>query len=704
MKYKMSEGHSYISDTFIFDRAIYESEKPGAGLSSAVLRVIKGPVAEWGGLNRNTRKYSEKLWDRVLAAPYLVEQLKYKSLFGEANHPVDRDEIDFARVSHLISELWKVPDKNQIWTVLWILDTPLGRILDTLYEAGSLIGYSSRAGGLLLQRKDYIEVDADTYNFITFDAVPYPSVECARPGVLESVEHKFELSDETHEKLITMINESRPYDREIIREFIYGLRGYDMSREIQVFESVNNPVLNRGNGGTVIVPATSQVNESGNNDLGLEPDDLNKPLDSGSGQAANAESENEGQKPEQTTPTDNKSADDSKSQETTLSLLKENLKQIERLKSTEQSLIATRDSLIKENRDLKDSLSTAFSRISKLMEDAQNAGKGLAVDPNSDETENKNPDNNEKARTTQYLDDTIKEMKRRVSELEDALDDKELELEELLGVREAARALKYENERLRLLSSAGKSGTSSSGQQTAAPRLITVNVPENGSGMTKELQDEIDDLKQKLEESYKEIADMVDEMGKRDELISDLESKVRTLKLVRARLTKNNEQLQGELSNAEGEVSEKVATLEGANQRLREEVSSVNESLDSARRQSDHYRKNLASVSESLDSVRKQAERYKRELVSVICGTYNISEEVVRPRLRAGFTKADVYSICESISNEASRKASPMIIGEYSESGTVSGAAEASRQQSFDGQHLKARVSLANRRGTVRQS
>ena len=695
----MSEGHSYISDTFIFDRSIYESEKSGAGLSNAVLRVIKGPIAEWGGLNRNTRKYSEKLWDRVLAAPYLVEQLKYKSLFGEANHPIDRDEIDFARVSHLISELWKVPDKNQIWTVLWILDTPLGRILDTLYEAGSLIGYSSRAGGLLLQRKDYIEVDADTYNFITFDAVPYPSVECARPGVLESVEQKFELPDETHEKLITMINESRPYDREIIKEFIYGLRGYNMSREIKIFESVNNPDLNRGDKSTIIVPATSSVNESGK---AAESDDLNKPSELGQSTGTSKPDE-EGQKqPEQTTPTDNQSAEDSKSQETTLSLLKENVKQIERLKSTEQSLIATRDSLIKENRDLKESLSTAFGKISKLMEEAQNAGKER-VDPNSDQDGGENTQNPDEAgRAAHYLDDTIKEMKRRVTELEEVLDEKELELEDLRRVREAARALKYENEKLRSLS-ANKKGANTSDQQIA-PRHISVNVPENSSGMTRELQDKIDDLKQKLDESYREIAGMVDEMGRKDQQISDLESEVRTLKLVRAKLTKTNEQLQDELSDAEGEVSEKVATLEGANQRLREEVSSVNESLDSARRQSDHYKKDLATVNESLDSVRKQADRYKRELVSVICGTYNISEEVVRPRLRAGFTKADIYSICESISNEASHRAPTMIIGEYSESGTMSGAGTAAQHQQADGLPLKARVSLTNRRGVLRQS
>ena len=55
--------------------------------------------------------------------------------------------------------MWKVPQSNQIFGEIHILDTPFGRIINTLYEAGGVIGYSSRAGGALHQRKDYIEVD-----------------------------------------------------------------------------------------------------------------------------------------------------------------------------------------------------------------------------------------------------------------------------------------------------------------------------------------------------------------------------------------------------------------------------------------------------------------------------------------------------------------------------------------------------------------
>lgn len=63
---------SYLNDTFTFDREVYESTIPEDS-NSGILRVIKGPVAEWEKLNRNKRRYSEKLWDNVLDSPYVQE-------------------------------------------------------------------------------------------------------------------------------------------------------------------------------------------------------------------------------------------------------------------------------------------------------------------------------------------------------------------------------------------------------------------------------------------------------------------------------------------------------------------------------------------------------------------------------------------------------------------------------------------------------
>ena len=229
--------NALISDVCVFEGTMYTDEpksRPG------VLRTVRGPIAEWDKKNRNGRVYSEKLWDRVLESPYVKEQVKHKTLLGEGNHPSERFEVEYSRVSHAISEMYKVPEKKQVWAVIDILDTPLGNILNTLYEYGSVLGYSTRAGGKLVKRKDYTEVDENTYHFITVDSVPFPSVEIARP-VMEGVEtnpnDRFELSEEVHRELEKIIEESSKKDRDLLRSFIYELREYNLDREIGKLDS-----------------------------------------------------------------------------------------------------------------------------------------------------------------------------------------------------------------------------------------------------------------------------------------------------------------------------------------------------------------------------------------------------------------------------------------------------------------------------------
>jgi myosin heavy subunit len=235
----MGNTRQLVRDDYVFSNSCYENVV--APKRKGVLKTIKGPVAEWGELNRNGRKYSERLWDKVLESDYVAEQMDNKTLYGEANHPTDRFEIDFSRVSHNISEMHKVPDKQQVCATIDILDTPLGNILNVLYEYGSVIGFSSRAGGVLKQKKGYIEVDEETYHFITFDAVPYPSVKNARP-LNEGVEgmDKVEISEEAHSKICEIIESSSKKDKEILKDFIYSLQNYSLDRELSILEGLNS--------------------------------------------------------------------------------------------------------------------------------------------------------------------------------------------------------------------------------------------------------------------------------------------------------------------------------------------------------------------------------------------------------------------------------------------------------------------------------
>lgn len=159
-----------------------DKKRPG------VLKTVEGVFAEVNEKNRNGRRYSRKLWDNVLKGDYVKEMLNNRTLFGEAEHPSDRSEISLPNVSHVITDL-KLTPEGKVMGKADILDTPAGKILNTLIEYGANIGISSRGMGTINESPDgEMWVDENNYMFVTFDFVPMPSVKIARPPVREGVE------------------------------------------------------------------------------------------------------------------------------------------------------------------------------------------------------------------------------------------------------------------------------------------------------------------------------------------------------------------------------------------------------------------------------------------------------------------------------------------------------------------------------------
>jgi predicted nucleic acid-binding Zn-ribbon protein len=494
------------------------------------LRIIKGPVAEWDKLNRNKRKYSEKLWDKVLSSPYVQEQLRYKTLYGEANHPTDRYEVEFSKVSHSIVEMWKVPASSQIYATIYILDTPLGRILNTLYEAGGILGYSSRAGGTLTPRKGYVDVDEDSYNFVTFDAVPFPSVESARPPIVEGkvVEvDKKTLPDDVHDKLCKIISESSSESWEAVKDLIYNLKGYDLTKEMNLLEEGS---------------------------------------------------------------TSNSVKDDSTREETTMSLLKESSLQIDRLKSTNQILQSAKVSLEAENKNLKENLNSSLGNITRLVAESEDM-KSLIH-----ESESK-------------FNDTIKGLKVQIQELRGDIEDRDLEIERLESVQEAFKAVQIENKRLKSdVTSVKESADASISLETAK-------------------------MKKELEDVYKEISSLISESANKDSKISELLESVK---------------------EAEKKLQESESIREG----LVRESSKIDESVrisDALQAENERLKREISGLNESVSSIEEKAESYKEDLISVICSGYNLTVESVKEKLPVGFTKSDIYCVCESVSNSFKR-------------------------------------------------
>ena len=177
-----------------------------------ILKTLKGTLSTLGKKNRNGRIYSKELWENVLNSEYWNDMMSNNSLFGECVHPADNRstsdsfEIDANNVSHRIKEAHIEGDKL-IGTVE-ILDTVAGRNIAALIDSGCNIGISARGAGDL----NGDEVDADTYQFKTFDLTFRPSDYNARLTPLTESEKKNFKPIKESEECDTLIKGSEEVD------------------------------------------------------------------------------------------------------------------------------------------------------------------------------------------------------------------------------------------------------------------------------------------------------------------------------------------------------------------------------------------------------------------------------------------------------------------------------------------------------------
>lgn len=195
----------------------YKSDKrPG------VLGTITGECNDIHNPTRNGRKYSNELWEKVFSDPIVEEYFKNGGLPGQFGHPKEDQEIDPAKIAICMKNPpRKGSNGNYIGT--WdILDTPEGRILNTLCQYGYHIGISSRGQGeLITDYEGNEEVDPNQYQFSCFDAVLLPSVKTARlKYVSESLETKSEktLQQALNESLQSSTEDERKIMLESLQE------------------------------------------------------------------------------------------------------------------------------------------------------------------------------------------------------------------------------------------------------------------------------------------------------------------------------------------------------------------------------------------------------------------------------------------------------------------------------------------------------
>jgi hypothetical protein len=136
----------------------------------AVKKVLmKGILQKSDTVNQNGRVYPEKLLEREVRnyQKFIVEN---RSL-GELDHP-DSSVVNLKNVSHLIREAYM--DKGVVYGTAEILDTPSGKILQSLVESGVKLGISSRGVGSTRKQGEY-HIVQDDFQLICWDYVSEPS-------------------------------------------------------------------------------------------------------------------------------------------------------------------------------------------------------------------------------------------------------------------------------------------------------------------------------------------------------------------------------------------------------------------------------------------------------------------------------------------------------------------------------------------------
>jgi len=131
--------------------------------------LLKGIIQRADTLNQNGRIYPKGILEREIIN--YQKFIRENRALGECDHP-DTSVVELKNASHLVKEARM--DGNDVYGVIELLDTPSGKILQSLVESGVTLGISSRGVGSTKQQGSSLIVQED-FQLICFDIVSEPS-------------------------------------------------------------------------------------------------------------------------------------------------------------------------------------------------------------------------------------------------------------------------------------------------------------------------------------------------------------------------------------------------------------------------------------------------------------------------------------------------------------------------------------------------
>lgn len=142
--------------------------------------IMKGILQKSDTLNQNGRIYPKPILEREIRN--YQKFIRENRALGECDHP-DSSVVELKNVSHIIREAYMEGDV--VYGTVELLDTPCGKILQSLVEAGVTLGISSRGVGSTQHDGEY-QVVQDDFQLICWDFVSEPST----PGAFMMSEGK----------------------------------------------------------------------------------------------------------------------------------------------------------------------------------------------------------------------------------------------------------------------------------------------------------------------------------------------------------------------------------------------------------------------------------------------------------------------------------------------------------------------------------
>jgi hypothetical protein len=168
--------------------------------------MLRGIMQKANTLNQNGRVYPKSILEREIMN--YQKLIRENRALGECDHP-DSSVIELKNASHIVREAYMQGD--DVYGTIEILDTPSGKIIQSLIESGVTLGISSRGVGSTSE-KGNTQVVQDDFQLICFDMVSEPSTpgafmlkegKAVKPRDLDKFFNKSDKIDRLFNEIIT---------------------------------------------------------------------------------------------------------------------------------------------------------------------------------------------------------------------------------------------------------------------------------------------------------------------------------------------------------------------------------------------------------------------------------------------------------------------------------------------------------------------